>query len=96
MKRRLSFWLPALLLVLCQTALLVHQADIDAHTAHGDNCSVCLLAHGLNSALPASPALTPAVAVSSVSLSDDQASRLCRAGGFYLTRAPPAQPYSIV
>ncbi len=51
MRRYLSHWILAALLIIAQTALLVHQADIDAHT-HDGHCSACLLVHGLDNAVP--------------------------------------------
>jgi hypothetical protein len=51
MRRRLSHWILAALLVFGQAALLAHQADVDAHLDHG-TCSTCLLVHGLDNAIP--------------------------------------------
>jgi hypothetical protein len=90
--RRLNHWVLAALLVIGQAALLVHQCDIDAH-AHGSDCNICLLAHGLNSAVPSqfAPAaikldhLRISVAPSSVGARRPTVS--------YQTRAPPPHPH---
>ncbi|MGW8309699.1 MAG: hypothetical protein ACWGNB_01430 [Thiogranum sp.] len=52
MRWRFMHWLLAALLASGQLALLAHQSDIDTH-ADGEPCSICLLAHGSNNALPA-------------------------------------------
>jgi len=88
MRRRLLHWLPAILLVLCQTALLVHQADIDAH-AHGENCSVCLLVHGVDSALPTRFVIHIGKPVSPAAVVEQQYSYFRQIPRFYRTRAPP-------
>jgi len=88
MRRRLSYWLLAALLVIGQAALLAHQSDVDAHS-HGDRCTVCLLAHGLDHAVPGGfvlhldkvdiPQLAVALAVT----------RAAPAEVYYPVRAPP-------
>ena len=45
MSYRLSQWIIAALLVVSQTVLLVHQADIDHHL-DAEDCQVCLLGAG--------------------------------------------------
>ena len=78
-----------LVLLLGQTALAIHQADIGQHaTEHG--CEVCLVGQGLGSALPSAEfslqsdvtAVPPVAKVPDVILSD-------RHSG-YFPRAPPA------
>ncbi len=83
--------LPALLLVLCQTLLLVHQADIDAH-AHGGHCSICLQAHGLDSAPPAAIVVSAHKPVAIIPPSFVVAGCSRPAEGFYFSRAPPLHP----
>jgi hypothetical protein len=95
MRQRLYQLLPALLLVLGQTALLVHQADIDAH-AHGETCSVCLLAHGVDSAVPAGPAILPRIRASLVRASEPQSGSQQPTRNIYLARAPPAATHPII
>jgi hypothetical protein len=95
MRQRLLHWLPAVLLVLCQTALLVHQADIDAHS-HGENCTVCLLVHGLDNALPTPFVVHVSRPVSPVPDIVQQTAYLLQSRSFYFSRAPPSQPHPIV
>ena len=45
MANRLNHWLLAVLLVIGQAALLVHEADV-AHHIDEENCQVCLVASG--------------------------------------------------
>jgi hypothetical protein len=45
MANRLNHWLLAVLLVISQAALLVHEADV-AHHVDGEDCQVCLVASG--------------------------------------------------
>ena len=88
MRRRLSYWLLAALLVIGQAALLAHQSDVDAHS-HGDRCAVCLLAHGLDHAVPGQFVLhldkvdAPRLAVAPA------ATRAVVAAVYYPVRAPP-------
>lgn len=95
MRQRLYQWLPALLLVLSQTALLIHQADIDAHT-HGETCTVCLLAHGVDSAVPAGPPILPCIRASLVPACEQQSGSRQQTRNIYLARAPPAATHPIV
>jgi hypothetical protein len=96
MRQRLYQLLPALLLVLGQkTALLVHQADIDAH-AHGETCNVCLLAHGVDNAVPAGPTILPCIRASLVPAAEPQSGSQQRTRNIYLARAPPAAIHPIV
>jgi len=95
MRLRLSQWLPVLLLVLCQTALLIHQSDIDAH-AHGENCSVCLLVHGLDNALPTRFVIHIDKPVAPVFVAGQQSGCIPQTRSFYLTRAPPSITHPIV
>ena len=94
MRRRLSYWLPVVLLVLCQSLLLLHQADLDAHS-HGDTCSLCLVAHGVDSALPSTVAVAysgPVSAVPTTASDTNQATSRC---GIYFARAPPLSAHSV-
>ena len=45
MANRLNHWLLAVLLVVGQAALLVHEADV-AHHIDAESCQVCLVASG--------------------------------------------------
>ena len=88
MRRRLSYWLLAALLVIGQAALLAHQSDVAAHSL-GDQCTVCLLAHGLDHAVPGKFVLhldKPDVAQLAVA---PAATRAAPAAVYYPVRAPP-------
>jgi hypothetical protein len=95
MQRWLSHGLAAFILVLSQTVLLVHQADIDAHS-HGDNCSVCLLVHGLDSALPTQFAALPCTPVSSFPVTEQVPGHARQTRNVYLARAPPTLTHPVV
>ena len=89
LRRRLTYWLLAALLVIGQTVLLVHRSDIDAH-AHGERCTVCVLVHGLDHAVsshfevPFSGLETPTFVATSATTSNRQANN------HYPARAPPS------
>jgi hypothetical protein len=87
--------LPVFLLVLSQTALLVHQADIDAHS-HTDNCSICLLVHGLDSALPSQFAALPCRPVCSFPVTEQVTWHARQTRNAYLARAPPTLTHPVV
>ena len=53
MRNRLNQWMLAALLVISQSVLLVHQADIDHHVEADDDCLVCLVAAGHDDSLNA-------------------------------------------
>jgi len=53
MQKRLLHCLTVLLLVLGQTALLAHQADIDSHHEQSEDCVVCFLSHSLDATVTA-------------------------------------------
>jgi hypothetical protein len=79
----------ALLLMLGQAGLVLHQVDFDQHADSGA-CLVCLAAPGLDQAIPAHftpllPAPAAALAVAAVT-----ASPVFPAPAFRLARAPPA------
>jgi hypothetical protein len=65
MSDRIYRLLFAVLLVIGQFALVLHQLDIERHT-DGKECSICLAAHNLNQLLPAgfTPPVVAAVAES--------------------------------
>ncbi len=79
----------ALLLVLGQAGLILHQIDFDQH-ADGGTCAECVAAHGLDQAiavhftpwLPAATAELPVAAVND--------SPVFPAPAFRLARSPPA------
>lgn len=88
MRRRLSYWLLAALLVIGQAALLAHQSDIDAHS-HGDRCTVCLLAHGLDHAVPSQFVLHVNSLETPVFTGGPLEARVAPAAVYYPARAPP-------
>jgi hypothetical protein len=49
MVNRLNHWIVAVLLVIGQAALLVHEADVEHHT-ESTNCQVCLVSTGHDNA----------------------------------------------
>jgi hypothetical protein len=79
----------ALLLVLGQSGLVLHQLDFDQHADSGA-CAVCLAAHGLDHAIATqfTPLLPAAVAV--LPLAAVTASPVSPAPAFRLARSPPA------
>lgn len=95
MPRWFSHTLSALLLVLCQTALLVHQSDIDAHS-HGEHCTVCLLVHGLDNALPAHVAVLPAVPAAAPAHAETLQDCVQPCATVYSARAPPSLTHPLV
>jgi len=79
----------ALLLLLGQAGLILHQIDFDQHT-DGGSCVECLAAHGFDHAISARftpwlPAVTAELPVAAVNDSPVFASP-----AFRLARAPPA------
>lgn len=95
MQRWFSHTLSALLLVVCQTALLVHQSDIDAHS-HGENCTVCLLVHGLDNALPMHFAALPVKPAAPVVVTEKPCGHTQQTPAVYRARAPPAVIHPVV
>ena len=51
MSNRLYRLLFIVALVICQFSLVLHELDFDQH-AGGNECTICLAAHGLDHALP--------------------------------------------
>jgi len=93
MQIRLNAWVLAALLVLSQSALLLHQSDIDAHS-DGKPCSVCLLAHGLDNALASQPVLHGDSAPhTALTASRHSFNYRCPTGSSYRTRAPPQHTF---
>jgi hypothetical protein len=88
MPRRVSHWILAALLVFGQAALLIHQSDIDAH-AHDGHCSVCLLVHGCDNALPTQFVLHAHRPDQTLTITTLPSGRVRQASVFYQTRAPP-------
>jgi hypothetical protein len=88
MHRRLSHWVLAALLVIGQAALLVHQSDIDAHGPDG-SCSICLLVHGLDHAVPNQFALHLDEPQQALSIVAQPSAWVRHTIAFYWTRAPP-------
>lgn len=83
--------LVALLLLLGQTALTLHQIDFDQH-AEGTECQLCLAAQGLDHALGLAftmPALCCAVGPRMSSPADLP---LIPVAAVFLARAPPPVP----
>jgi hypothetical protein len=79
----------ALLLVLGQSGLVLHQLDFDQHADSGA-CAVCLAAHGLDHAISAH--LTPLLPVRAAELpvAAVAVSPVFPAPAFHLARSPPA------
>ncbi len=90
MSPRLIRWTLAALLVLGQSALLLHLSDIDAHASDSGSCNVCLLAHGLNTAIPSDPVSVYFPDQAATPVTGMQQARCCQpVAGLYRTRAPP-------
>jgi len=89
MHTRLIPWTLAVLLVLCQSALLLHQSDLNAHS-EGGICSICLLAHGIDTALPTLPFLPNARPETPTLAHDTPRAGYCHVAiQAYDSRAPP-------
>jgi hypothetical protein len=92
MQRRLSHWILAALLVIGQAALLVHQSNIEAH-AHDGHCSVCLLVHGLDNAVPSQFVLHAHKPDQAVTVATRPSPCVRQTSVAYQTRAPPLYTY---
>jgi hypothetical protein len=91
MPDRISKFLFALLLVVCQFALVLHKVDF-AHHANGKECSICLAAHALDHPLPASfiPPVLEAATEAPVTLPASYTA--CRTLLRRVARSPPVPP----
>jgi hypothetical protein len=78
----------ALLLMLGQAGLLLHQLDFDQHTDSGA-CAVCLAAHGLDHAISVHFTPLPPAPAAELPVAAVTASPVFPAPAFRLARSPP-------